>query len=55
MSHTEELEPPLSILRKVCAFQSLADSFVLILGQAEAPGHGLFRPGPPGFAGVRPE
>lgn len=55
MSHTEELEPPLRMLGGRCAFQSLADSFVLILGQAEAPGHELFRPGPPGFAGVRPE
>jgi hypothetical protein len=55
MSHTEELEPPLSIDGTVRAFQSLADSFVLILGQAEVPGHAFFRPGPPGFVGVRSE
>jgi hypothetical protein len=55
MSHTEELEPPLGMNGRGCAFQSLADSFVLILGQAGVPGHALFRTGPPGIAGVRPE
>ncbi len=55
MSHSEELEPPPSIFGRVRAFQSLADSIVLILGDAGAQGRRFFRPGPPGFAGVRPE
>jgi hypothetical protein len=55
MSHTEELEPPPSLVGSGFALQSLDDSFVLILGQAEAQGHGFFRPGPPGIEGVRPE
>ena len=55
MSDTEELEPPPSSFGRERAFQSLDDSFVLILGQAETRGDGFFRPGPPGVLGIRSE